>query len=120
MGHHWNAGYADTISAELLAKLVPDEYAAFMKAAGDTFEDDVRQDLESPEIRNEWNSLREAFKEKYNLELGVEYLDDCIDGDEEGIYWYISDAYVKNPALVKLEENLGRKVLDRVWQVSYA
>ena len=120
MGHHWNSGYTDTISTEALNTLVPEEYTAFMEEAGDEFEDWVREEIDSPEMADAFAHLQEKFKEKYNLELGVEYIVDCIDGDEEGIYWYISDAYVKNPDLVKLEESLGRKVLDRVWQVSYA
>jgi Zn-dependent M16 (insulinase) family peptidase len=120
MGQLWHVGYTDTISTESLKELVPEEYAAFMEAVGDELEDWVNDEIDNPEIDTAYDNLHTKFKEKYNLDLGVEYLLGCIDGEEDGVYWYIFDAFVKNPALVKLEEKVGKEILNRVWQVSYA
>jgi hypothetical protein len=113
-------GYADTISAENLQMLVPDEYNAFMGLIGEGLEEFAQDDDSGTEEQEyAFTLLRSAFQVKFGLGLRIEYITDVVlENEDSGVYWVIYDSYVKNPNLVKLQKQFNVPLIKRVWQVA--
>lgn len=105
-------GYADTISGDKLEELCPDEYKKFMEVVEDLEEFAKENSLGTTEEQEAFEKLKSAFANKCGMELGIEYLYEVVDWEDDGVYWLILDSYVPNPKLK--DHNIEIK---RVWQV---